>query len=95
MTKKQTTITSIILIIILGFAVYANSLNGKFIWDDDYLISNNIYIKNISYAPKLFIKNIGAGAGVKKRQFLSPPSAAYLYDRLLSVGDGCKRLSPY
>ncbi len=71
MTKKQTTFTAIILIIILGFAVYGNSLNGKFIWDDEYLVRDNVYIKNWSHIPKIFTKDIAAGAG-RKYNFYRP-----------------------
>ncbi|UCC95152.1 MAG: tetratricopeptide repeat protein [Candidatus Omnitrophota bacterium] len=73
MTKKETrfTLLSIILIIFLGFAVYANSLNGKFLWDDDDLVKNNVYIKNFKLLPNIFIKPIGAGVG-KKDSFYRP-----------------------
>lgn len=36
----------IALIIFLGFVVYANSLNGAFVWDDYYLVRDNSYIKD-------------------------------------------------
>ncbi len=45
------------LIAALGFAVYANSLGGKFIWDDQYLITENRSIKNHSVAG-LFTSNL-------------------------------------
>lgn len=34
----------VIIVTILGFLAYSNSLNGKFIWDDESLIENNNYI---------------------------------------------------
>ena len=34
------------LVVVVGFGVYANSLNGDFIWDDKDLIVKNHYIKN-------------------------------------------------
>ena len=51
------------LIIILGLAVYANSLQGEFLWDDEQLIEDNIYIKSPSYIRNIFTENIKAGAG--------------------------------
>ncbi|MCX5886503.1 MAG: tetratricopeptide repeat protein [Proteobacteria bacterium] len=35
------------LLVVVGFGVYANSLNGDFIWDDKELIVKNHYIKNL------------------------------------------------
>lgn len=43
-----------ILIVLLGFTCYFNSLSGKFIWDDFYLIVSNPIIKNISNIGKIF-----------------------------------------
>jgi len=37
------------LIVVISFGVYANSLNGEFIWDDKELIADNVYIKNWDY----------------------------------------------
>ncbi|MFC1631499.1 tetratricopeptide repeat protein [Candidatus Omnitrophota bacterium] len=54
---------SIALIIGLGFTVYANSLDGKFIWDDGFLVKDNTHIRNPAYLSNLFKENIGAGAG--------------------------------
>lgn len=60
--KSKVAVLSITIIIIVGFGVYSNSLNGKFIWDDDALIKNNIYIKSWTNLSKLFMEDIGAGA---------------------------------
>jgi len=51
----------IILIAIIGFVAYANSLNGKFIWDDYWYIKDNNYIKSWSYIGNMFTENMGAG----------------------------------
>jgi len=42
------------LIIILGSVVYSNSLDGEFVWDDQYLVKDNVYIKSFSYLPRIF-----------------------------------------
>ena len=60
---------AVVLIVLLGFGLYANSINGKFIWDDRYLIKENIYIKNPADMPKLLTKNIGMGAGLKSASY--------------------------
>ena len=41
--KKKSSFPPFILIIILGFAVYGNSLNNEFLWDDELLIVTNDY----------------------------------------------------
>lgn len=55
---KLSIVVSLLAIIVLGFIVYCNSLNGKFLWDDYYLIENNIYIRNWSYIKNIFAENI-------------------------------------
>jgi tetratricopeptide (TPR) repeat protein len=56
---------SIALIIILGFAVYANSLNGKFLYDDDGLVENNTFIKKWPVSPKVFTADFETSGYVK------------------------------
>ena len=60
--KKKNIALSIIFIIILGFAVYGNSIHGEFIWDDTNLVEDNLYIRNWSNLPKFFTEGMGAGA---------------------------------
>jgi len=47
---------SIILIVVLGAAVHANSVGGDFIWDDEHLVQNNTYIRNPANFIGLFTK---------------------------------------
>jgi len=63
--KLSFSLISIFLIAALGFAVYGNSLNGKFLWDDRYLIRDNTYLRSWSNLPKIFTGDIGAGAGTR------------------------------
>ncbi|NQT90058.1 MAG: tetratricopeptide repeat protein [Candidatus Omnitrophica bacterium] len=51
----------IILIILIGLVVYANSLNNGFVWDDYSLVVDNAYIRDVSSLPKAFTECIGAG----------------------------------
>ena len=41
---KRKVFLSVILIALLGFAVYANSIGGAFIWDDSHLVEDNLYL---------------------------------------------------
>lgn len=60
-TLKTSSFLPVLLIAVLGFAVYLNSLNGKFIWDDYALVRDNAHIKDLAYSPKLFTEKISAG----------------------------------
>lgn len=54
---------SIFFLTILGFFVYGNSINGKFLWDDIFLVRDNPFIKHLAYFPKIFTVDIGAPTG--------------------------------
>ncbi|MFC1657929.1 tetratricopeptide repeat protein [Candidatus Omnitrophota bacterium] len=69
MFKRESIFACVILIIILGFAVYGNSLNGKFVWDDDHLIRDNLYIKSWAHINKIFTKDIGAATAVQYNSY--------------------------
>ena len=90
MTNQQRiSFITVTLIVILGFAVYGNSLGGKFIWDDEYLIKDNAYIKNFSQLPNLFTKNIAEGAGKKYNLYRPLQMITYMADYSIW------RLNPY
>ncbi len=76
----QKTYIAIALIIVLGFAVYANSLHGRFVWDDEHLIKQNIYIKNWSNLTKVFTRDIGAGSGRRYSSYRPLQMLSYMLD---------------
>lgn len=55
---------AIIIVVVLGFTVYANSLGNAFLWDDINLVEKNVYLRSWRYLPRVFSGNIGAGAGI-------------------------------
>jgi tetratricopeptide (TPR) repeat protein len=59
---KKIAIISILLIAALGFVVYAPSINGKFIYDDKFLVKENTYVKSWANIGKAFTQDIGSGA---------------------------------
>jgi tetratricopeptide (TPR) repeat protein len=61
--SKRSLIISIGIIIALGFTIYANSINGQFVWDDNSFIKDNQYIKSAGNIPDIFSTNIGKGVG--------------------------------
>lgn len=69
--SSRSVVLSIVLIGVLTFLVYANVLTGEFIWDDVFLVKNNLYIRDFSNAPFIFIDDIGQGAG-KEYSFYRP-----------------------
>ena len=80
MSRDRITLLSCLLIIILGLAIYANSLNGQFIWDDEHLVKNNVYIKSWSHLPQIFSSPLGAGAGRRYSYFHPIQVLSYTLD---------------
>ncbi len=62
----------IILIVLVGFAVYAGGVSGKFIWDDETLIRNNSYIRDLSNADLFFKGRISSSPNSKGYSFYRP-----------------------
>jgi len=60
---KKTVLIQLILVIVIGFSVYSNCLDGKFVWDDFGLVKNNGYIQSWQNIPEIFTKGMGAGSG--------------------------------
>ena len=54
-------LVSIALIVVLGCLAYINSLNNEFVYDDQRLIVDNVYVKNWAHIPDILSKDIGAG----------------------------------
>ena len=51
----------LLVIIIFGILVYANSFSNEFLYDDEHYIQKNPYIRDFSYLKDIFTKNVGAG----------------------------------
>jgi len=82
-TVKPLTIVSIIVIAVLAVAVYSNSLDGKFIWDDVFLIQNNSLIGSWSNISKVFTEDQGAGSGARYGFYRPLNSLTYMVDYFL------------
>lgn len=67
-----------LMIIILGFAVYFNSLQGEFIWDDIGVVRDNLHIRSFSNLGKIFTQSIGAGAGDESHFYRPVVMATYM-----------------
>jgi len=51
------------LIIIVGIIAYFNIYNNQFLWDDEFFIQKNKFIRSFDYLPNIFTTSSGAGAG--------------------------------
>jgi hypothetical protein len=54
---------SLLLFLTLGFLIYANVLNGKFVFDDNTFIENNQFVKNADFK-SIFTSGITQGSGL-------------------------------
>jgi tetratricopeptide (TPR) repeat protein len=71
---------SIALIVVLGFAVYANSLKGAFVWDDEALIEDNLYIKDFKYLPDIFTQDLAKASGKQSGFYRPLQGFSYMLD---------------
>ena len=70
----------IILIIILGFTVYGDSIKGKFVWDDYFQVRDNVYIRDWANLHKIFSEDIASGAGYKAPFYRPVQALTYMLD---------------
>ncbi len=52
-------------IILSGLCLYVNSWKGPFIWDDEVLVRDNVYLKSPSKFKKLVTEDVGAGSNAR------------------------------
>ncbi len=60
--KKNKEIAIFSLFLLIGLAVYANSLGNHFFWDGDDVVANNVYVQNFDVG-KMFSECMISGAG--------------------------------
>ncbi|MFH1752949.1 MAG: tetratricopeptide repeat protein [Candidatus Omnitrophota bacterium] len=84
MSGNKTVLIAGLLLLALGFALYGGSVSGKFVWDDEDLVKNNIFIKKWSYAPKIFTTDAEAGVGKKSALYHPVQILSYRLNYFLS-----------
>ncbi len=52
-----------ILLALIVVAVYARTLLGQFVWDDEWFVVGNIHVRAWRYVPRLFLESVTSGAG--------------------------------
>ena len=60
---KHKKLSALLILLVIGLAIYGNTFNNEFFWDDDDSVVNNVYIKDWQYFDKYFTENLIAGSG--------------------------------
>jgi len=63
MFKNKKTLFFLFLIVLLGIISYSNIYSHEFLWDDEFLIQKNQFIRSFDNFSKIFSTCSGAGAG--------------------------------
>lgn len=61
--KKYQTFILVAVILLAGFVSYVNIYSHQFLWDDEFLIQENVFIRSWKNLPQIFSTCSGAGAG--------------------------------
>ena len=71
----------IVLICIVGAAVYFNALDNEFVWDDEYIVEKNPQIRSFAHLPEVFSTGLFQAYGVGKGSFYRPLQIlTYMFD---------------
>jgi hypothetical protein len=84
--QRKIILIQIALIIIMGFAVYANSLKGEFVWDDFFFVKYNTFIKDWSNLLNIFMKDAGSGQLIREKSAIYRPLQMVTYMIDYSIG---------
>ncbi len=70
----------IIVLILIGLALYLNTFNNSFVWDDEYLIERNSHIRSWRNVPEIFISSLSLPSP-KQGNFYRPfQTISFLFD---------------
>jgi len=79
LTSQKIIFLQIILIVVLGICIYANCINGGFIWDDHGLVKDNVYLKNWSSFLNVFTTDFGSGSGISSNFYRPLQSLMHMF----------------
>ncbi len=74
---------AIILLVVIGFTIYANTFANPFIWDDFGLVVDNKYIKDFKFLPNIFSEHLYSGVDYPSNFYRPFQSLSYLIDHSL------------
>lgn len=70
-----------ILLSIIIISIYFNTLNNSFVWDDEYLITNNIFVKSPRYIKNIFTTSLFHFHVLCQMNYYRPlQTISYLFD---------------
>lgn len=79
-TKGWINLISIAIIIVFTFAAYANSLGNDFIWDDEFLVRDNMYIRSFSHLKDIFTSYLASSSGNINNFYRPLQDLSYMID---------------
>ena len=80
MPSKKTSIYVFLLILVVCFIAYANSISNPFIWDDDALVVKNQSIRSLNFIPQLFNDDLYSGSVAGSNFYRPMQSFTYMLD---------------
>lgn len=60
---RKTTLILITIVVLSGLVSYINIFDHQFLWDDEFLIQENVFIRSWKNLPQIFSTSSGAGVG--------------------------------
>lgn len=78
--EREARVKHLIVIAIIGWIAYHNALAGAFIWDDNFHIVNNRYIRSWLGLGELFTQDLGAGSGTQYNLYRPLLSLSFMLD---------------
>ena len=68
-----------LLLVVATFVAYSNSLNNSFIWDDEFLIQKNSFLRDLTSLPTMLVSNSTAGFGGTDNFYRPTQNIYYLF----------------
>jgi len=82
-TKKWVHAVFIAVILIAVFTAYAGSLQNGFIWDDEFLVRDNLYIKGFGHLKEIFSSYLASSSNNINNFYRPIQDLSYMIDRFL------------
>lgn len=82
-TKKWVHAACIAFILIAVFTAYANSLQNGFIWDDEFLVRDNLYIKGFGHLKEIFSSFLASSSNNINNFYRPIQDLSYMIDHFL------------